>query len=139
MNPSQVKEQPGSEPQLTRKRRHVAKRVLMRRLSRNATGSLVLIAGAMVVGMLGYIYYGDGVTVAGSFADAAMILSGQGPLDQMKTPAGQYFEGIYALVCGFLFFAIAGYALSPALHHILRSFHLEDEDREDAMEEKAKK
>ena len=110
----------------------------MERLTRNAVGSMVLIAAAMIVGMVGYIYYGDNITWAGSFADAAMILSGQGPLDQMKTAPGQIFEGIYALVCGFLFFAIAGYALSPALHHVLRSFHLEDEDREAEMAEEKK-
>jgi hypothetical protein len=39
------------------------------------------------------------------------------------------FEGLYALICGFLFFAIAGFALAPALHHVLRTFHLEDESR----------
>lgn len=119
-------------------RRHAARKILVQRLSRNLGWALVLIAIAMIVGMVGYVYYGDGVTLAGSFADAAMILSGQGPLDQMKTAAGQYFEGLYALVCGFLFFAIAGYALSPALHHVLRSFHLEDEEREAAMDEKTK-
>ena len=116
-------------------RKHVARKVLVQRTSRNLVWALILIAIAMAVGMVGYIFYGDGVTLAGSFADAAMILSGQGPLDQMKTAAGQYFEGIYALVCGFLFFAIAGYALSPALHHVLRSFHVEDEEREAAMDD----
>ncbi|MBG1232170.1 hypothetical protein [Aestuariivirga litoralis] len=120
-------------------RKHAAKTVLVQRLGRNFGWAMVMIVIAMIVGMVGYIYYGDDVTVAGSFADAAMILSGQGPLDQMKTPAGQIFEGIYALVCGFLFFAIAGYALSPALHHVLRSFHLEDEDREAAIDAAKKK
>lgn len=89
-----------------------------------------IIAVALFAGMAGYVYYGDGITWPAAFADAAMILAGEGPLDQLKSPSGQLFEGFYALVCGFLFFAIAGFALAPALHHILRSFHLEDEDRE---------
>jgi len=136
---SQKQIEPEQAHRLKPHRKHVARKILVERLSRNLGWASVMIVLAMIVGMAGYIYYGDSITVAGSFADAAMILSGQGPLDQMKTAAGQYFEGIYALVCGFLFFAIAGYALSPALHHVLRSFHLEDEEREAAMDEKAKK
>jgi hypothetical protein len=102
------------------------KRLLMR-LLRNAAWALGIIAVALVVGMVGYGYFGgmDGVR---AFANAAMILSGMGPLDPMPTKAGEIFEGVYALVSGLLFFAVAGFALAPALHHILRSFHLEDED-----------
>jgi len=103
--------------------------VLLLRLGRNAWWAAVMIAIALVIGMCGYVYFGDGITWAGAFADAAMILAGEGPLDQMKTSPGHIFEGIYALICGFLFFAIAGFALAPALHHLLRRFHLEDELR----------
>jgi hypothetical protein len=106
--------------------------LLLRRLTRNALWALAVIALALFVGMAGYVYFGEGVTWAASFADAAMILAGEGPLDQMKTLSGHLFEGAYALVCGFLFFAIAGFALAPALHHILRSFHLEDESHAEA-------
>ena len=103
--------------------------ILMGRLRRNSLWAGLVIAIALVIGMVGYYYFGDNITWPAAFADASMILSGQGPLDQMKTGPGQIFEGIYALVCGFLFFAIAGFALAPALHHVLRSFHLEDEER----------
>ena len=103
--------------------------VLIHRLWRSAIWALGLIVISLFVGMAGYVYYGDSITWPAAFADAAMILAGEGPLDQLKTSSGQMFEGFYALFCGFLFFAIAGFALAPALHHILRSFHLEDEDR----------
>jgi hypothetical protein len=103
--------------------------ILIRRLWGNAIWAAGLITLAMVVGTVGYVYFGGGITWAAAFADAAMILAGEGPLDQMKTTSGHLFEGTYALICGFLFFAIAGFALAPALHHILRSFHLEDEQR----------
>ncbi len=103
--------------------------ILISRMWRNARWAAAIIAVALVFGMVGYVYYGDGVTWPQAFADATMILAGEGPLDQLKTSSGQIFEGIYALICGFLFFAIAGFALAPALHHVLRSFHLEDEER----------
>ncbi|NJM29281.1 MAG: hypothetical protein HC855_03395 [Rhizobiales bacterium] len=65
--------------------------------------------------------------LAQAFANAAMILSGMGPLDKLESPGGMVFEGIYALVCGLLFFAVAGLILAPALHRVLHRFHLEDE------------
>jgi hypothetical protein len=103
--------------------------LLMSRLWVNARWALFMIAIALFIGMVGYVYFGEGISWPAAFADAAMILAGEGPLDQMRTDSGHIFEGIYALVCGFLFFAIAGFALAPALHHVLRSFHLEDEER----------
>ena len=103
--------------------------VLVNRLGRNAVWAGLMIAVALFIGMVGYVYFGEGISWPAAFADAAMILAGEGPLDQMKTGNGHIFEGTYALICGFLFFAIAGFALAPALHHVLRSFHLEDEER----------
>lgn len=103
------------------------RKVLVGRLWRNALWALGIIAVALAVGMAGYSYFGA-QGFSKSFANAAMILSGMGPLDQMQTPPGELFEGIYALASGLLFFAVAGFALAPALHHVLRGFHLEDEE-----------
>ncbi len=125
------------------KQKHIARRVLIARLFANAGWAAIMIGIALIVGMIGYVYFGDNISWPAAFADAAMILSGEGPLDQMKTSPGHVFEGVYALICGFLFFAIAGYALSPALHHVLRTFHLEDEARQasedDQQDEKTTK
>jgi hypothetical protein len=105
----------------------IRRRKLAQRLTRNAFWALTVIIVALVVGMAGYSYFGS-MDIVRAFTNAAMILSGMGPLDQMPTKPGEIFEGIYALVSGLLFFAVAGFALAPALHHVLRSFHLEDED-----------
>jgi TRAP-type C4-dicarboxylate transport system permease small subunit len=105
----------------------IRRKRLLQRLARNAIWALGIIAVALVVGMAGYAYFG-GQDIVKAFANAAMILSGMGPLDPMPTKAGELFEGFYALFSGLLFFAVAGFALAPALHHILRSFHLEDEE-----------
>jgi hypothetical protein len=103
------------------------RKVLVVRLWRNAGWAVGIIAVALAVGMVGYSYFGA-QDFTKSFANAAMILSGMGPLDPMPTKSGEIFEGIYALLSGLLFFAVAGFALAPALHHILRDFHLEDEE-----------
>ncbi len=100
--------------------------VLYARLSRNGLWGLLVIVIAMAVGMAGYMFFGS-MNFGQAFANAAMILSGMGPLDKLDTPAGLYFEGIYALASGLIFFAVAGLVLSPLFHRILHSFHLEDE------------
>jgi hypothetical protein len=100
--------------------------VLLSRLTRNGLWGLLVIAVAMAVGMTGYMFFGS-MNVEQAFANAAMILSGMGPLDKLDTTAGFYFEGLYALASGLIFFAVAGLVLSPLLHRILHSFHLEDE------------
>jgi hypothetical protein len=95
------------------------------RLGRNALWVLGVIAIAMLIGMAGYMFWGK-MGPAQAFADAAMILSGMGPLDRLETTGGQIFEGIYAIICGLVFFAASGFLLAPLLHRILHSFHLED-------------
>jgi peptidoglycan/LPS O-acetylase OafA/YrhL len=110
------------------------RQTLWQRTRRNMLWALAVIVVALLVGMVGYVWFGPDVngkpiSWAAAFADAAMLLAGEGPLDQLASTPGKIFEGIYALICGFLFFAIAGFALAPALHHVLRSFHLEDEGR----------
>lgn len=101
--------------------------VLLARLSRNGLWGLFVIVIAMAVGMAGYMFFGS-MNFALAFANAAMILSGMGPLDKLETVGGLYFEGFYALASGLVFFAVAGLVLSPLLHRVLHSFHLEDEE-----------
>ena len=109
------------------RRRLSSYEVLVRRQGRNTMWAIALVAVAIAVGMAGYGWFG-GMGAAQAFANAAMILSGMGPLDRLTGTAGLLFEGAYALVCGLLFFAVAGLILSPALHRLLRRFHLEDEE-----------
>lgn len=103
-----------------------SRNVLLARLSRNGFWGLLVILFALAVGMTGYMYFGH-MSFAQAFANAAMILSGMGPLDKLDTSGGLCFEGVYALVSELLFFAVAGLMLSPLFHRILHSFRLEDE------------
>jgi hypothetical protein len=99
--------------------------VLFARLALNGVVGLVVIIVAMAVGMAGYMYFGN-MAFDAAFANAAMILSGMGPLDKLTTSAGLYFEGFYALVSGLVFFAVAGVTFAPLFHRLLHNFHLED-------------
>jgi hypothetical protein len=89
------------------RQRLASRSVFAARVWRSSLSALVIVAVALAVGMAGYAWFG-GMGPAQAFANAAMILSGMGPLDQLKTTGGFIFEGIYALVCGLIFFAVAG-------------------------------
>lgn len=104
--------------------------VFAARIWANAIWAAVIVVSALGVGIAGYMLAGN-MGFAQAFANAAMILSGMGPLDKMTTTVGHLFEGIYALVCGLLFFAVAGLILAPMFHRLLHRFHLEDSASEE--------
>ena len=97
-----------------------------RRLSANLAIALGLIAASLAVGMLGYHFLG-GLAWVDAFQNAAMILSGMGPVDALPDPAAKIFAGIYAIYSGLALVATAGLILAPIVHRFLHRFHLEDE------------
>jgi hypothetical protein len=62
-----------------------------------------------------------------AFANAAMILSGMGPLAPLQTGGGKLFAGVFALYSGLVLIVAAGIVLAPAVHRLLHSFHVETE------------
>ena len=95
-----------------------------RRLVRHGTIAAGVLLGGLLTGMTGYhCLEGQGWTDA--FANAAMILSGMGPLDPIKTAAGRIFAGIYAIFSGVAFLTTVGILLAPVVHRGLHRFHLE--------------
>ena len=71
----------------------------LRRQLRSIGVGLVFIAVALYAGMLGY-HYLVGLSWIDSYENAAMILSGMGPLAAPVTTAGKIFAGSYALFSG---------------------------------------
>ena len=88
--------------------------------------ALFVIATALGIGMSGYHYF-EGLTWIDSFLNAAMILGGMGPVNQIESSAGKIFAGAYALFSGIIFIVVAGLLFSPIAHRILHRFHIEDE------------
>ena len=89
----------------------------------------VLLAAAfllsgLLTGMIGY-HLLEGQGWVDAFANASMILSGMGPLDPIKTPAGRIFAGCYAVFSGVAFLTTVGVLMAPVLHRALHRFHLE--------------
>lgn len=99
----------------------------IRRLGNNLLAALVLIGASLLFGMAGY-HLLEGMPWIDAFANASMILSGMGPLGELKTWGGKLFAGLYALYSGLLLIVVAGLMFAPVVHRILHRFHLEQQN-----------
>jgi hypothetical protein len=98
--------------------------VFLQRLLASTAIGLGLVAISLAVGMAGYHGY-EGLDWIDAFLNAAMILSGMGPMFSPVTTGGKLFAGIYALYSGFAVLVIAGVMFAPAVHRFLHRFHIE--------------
>lgn len=98
-------------------------------LTRNIFFGLIFMAMALFAGMLGYHVY-EHMSWIDAFANAAMILSGMGPLSPLVTFNGKLFSGLYALFSGLAFIAIMVIIFSPVIHRFFHKIHLEMDDSE---------
>jgi hypothetical protein len=100
------------------------RREFLRRLGRSVAAGVILILVSLTVGILGY-HFLAGLTWIDAFVDAAMILSGMGPLSPLHSDAAKLFAGCYAIYCGIALITTAGIMLNPVIHRSLHKFHLE--------------
>jgi hypothetical protein len=122
-------------------RRHqplASREVFQRRLLRSGTFGFIIVTISLLVGMAGYAFT-EGLGALDAFVNAAMILSGMGPLHIPQTTAGKVFAGIYALYSGFAVLVIAALIFAPVVHRVLHRFHLEESGEDDASREKPQK
>ena len=94
----------------------------LRRQLRSLGVGTVFIVVALFAGMLGYHKF-VGLSWIDSYENAAMILSGMGPLATPNTFAGKLFAGTYALFSGIAVLAIAGVIAAPLVHRFLHRLH----------------
>ncbi len=106
-----------SEPLAPRRR-------FLRRVGRNLLAAAVVVALSLGVGMLGYHHFAR-LGWADAYLNAAMILSGMGPVATPQTLGAKLFAGTYALYSGLLVVFLAGVLLAPFAHRLLHRFHLD--------------
>src|SRR6266404_4332509 len=95
-----------------------------------AIGLWFALTGAgLGIGMAGYAAF-EGMSLADSYVNAAMILSGMGPMGELKTTAGKIFAGSYAIFSGLLLIIATGFVLAPIFHRILHHFHVETHEQD---------
>jgi hypothetical protein len=96
----------------------------LQRVLRHSSIAAGVLLFSLGLGMLGYHVF-EGLGWVDSFANAAMILSGMGPLTPINTEAGKLFIGAYALFSGVVFLTTVGFFLMPIIHRVLHRLHLE--------------
>ncbi len=87
--------------------------------------ALSLIIFSVLIGTLGYEYYG-GLSWIDSFYNASMILTGMGPVNPMVTSSAKLFASFYALFSGIVFLSTVAIFFSPIAHRLLHMLHVED-------------
>jgi len=95
--------------------------VFLRRQLRFAALSAAIVLGALAAGALGY-HEIEGLPWLDALLNAAMILTGMGPVDRMQTSAGKLFATAYALASGVLFVTTVAVLFAPLIHRFLHRF-----------------
>jgi hypothetical protein len=110
-----------------RKEKLLPREQFMSRLLRHAAIALGLIAGSLLVGVVGYRLT-EGLGWVDAVLEAAMILAGMGPVHELHTTGGKLFASGFALFSGVVFLTTVAVAFAPIFHRFLHRFHLEGGD-----------
>ena len=108
----------------------IAPATFMARLGRALVIWLGITLGGLTIGIAGYAYF-EGMALTDAFVNAAMILSGMGPVGELKTEGGKIFAGLYAIFSGLVIVIATGFVLAPVFHRVLHKFHVETGKEDD--------
>ena len=98
-----------------------------RRIANHAVLGVGIIIVSLGIGMIGYHGF-EKLGWIDAFVNAAMILSGMGPVATLNTDAGKIFAGCYAIYSGIALIGVLGIIFAPVVHRFLHKFHLEDKE-----------
>ena len=99
------------------------------RLARSVAIGTGLIIVSLLAGMAGY-HWLEGLGWVEAYENAAMILSGMGPLYQPQSVAGKLFAGTYAIFSGIAVLVFAGVIFAPVVHRFLHRMHADEPERD---------
>ncbi|MGD0689781.1 MAG: hypothetical protein ABSA50_08420 [Candidatus Bathyarchaeia archaeon] len=102
----------------------ISRAAFLKRVVRYALIAFAIDAGSLAVGVIGYHVF-EGLSWVDSLLNAAMLLGGMGPVNELHTTSGKLFASFYAIYCGVIFLVVAGILLAPIIHRFIHHFHLE--------------
>ncbi|HUR64764.1 MAG TPA: hypothetical protein VMZ03_00305 [Chitinophagaceae bacterium] len=108
-----------------RKQLLATKATFYQRVLKNIIIALLILVFCLMIGIIGY-HFTAGFSWLDALHNAAMILSGMGLVDPVKTETGKIFSSFYAIFSGVVFITNIGIILAPSLHRIFHRLHLED-------------
>jgi hypothetical protein len=86
-----------------------------------------LISASLGIGIVGYHYLAD-LNFIDSLHMSSLILTGMGPVVEMKTDAAKLFSSFYALYSGVAFLTISAIFFAPIFHRVLHILQVEPEE-----------
>lgn len=101
--------------------------LFLRRILNHVLLAVSVVSVSLAMGVLGYRFVA-GLSWIDALMNAAMILSGMGPVNELSSVSGKLFASFYALFAGVAFLAIAAVLIAPFAHRLLHRLHLEDAD-----------
>lgn len=108
----------------TRHRPLPPRSVFIGHLARNAAFAFSFIGLSLAGGALGYHHF-EGLSWVDAILNAAMILTGMGPVSPLTSEAAKLFASGYALYSGVAFTTSIAVLLAPVAHRFLHKFHLD--------------
>ena len=98
--------------------------IYVRKVARYGLYACGLIFASLAIGVLGYRGL-EHMAWIDALLNAAMIMGGMGPVDNLHSVAGKLFASVYALYCGVLMLVAVGVLMAPIVERFLHRFHLE--------------
>jgi hypothetical protein len=109
-----------------RKKPLLPRRDFYARMARSVALAVAIVLVSLAIGMTGY--HGlEQLSWLDAFLNAAMILSGMGPVTPMQTTSGKLFAGCYALYSGLALITTLAVIIAPLFHRFLHKFHMDAE------------
>ena len=102
-----------------------SKTTFYKRVVRILVYAIFFLFVCLMIGVYGY-HYTAHVGWLDSLHNASMILSGMGPVVEIKNDAGKWFSSFYALFSGVAFITNIGFLLAPSVHRFFHKLHLEN-------------
>ncbi len=100
-------------------------RKFIARITINFLLGLLIVLFSLGIGMIGYRYLGE-MSWIDAYLNAAMILSGMGPVTELKNTDAKFFSGTYALFSGIVFLVVIVIMFAPIYHRYMHKFHIKD-------------
>lgn len=102
----------------THARSHILPKSFWLHFGRHLRVAVPLLGISLGIGVCGY-HFIEGMKWIDALLNAAMIMGGMGPANELHSFGGKVFATIYALYSGLFLIAITGYLFMPFIHRIL--------------------
>jgi hypothetical protein len=99
--------------------------LFLRRLGSHLLAATGVVIASLLIGTTGYHGLGKQSWID-AFLNAAMLLGGMGQVGEVPTSSGKVFAAVFALYAGLVLIAVTTLILTPVLHRVLHSVHLEE-------------